>query len=1718
MKEIVIKQLKNIEEVLLCKINKTPIAELNRSFITSQSRSIDDIDTISLTINEKYMSPFSKSYEKNPYYKDVILERFLCIDEEYYVIKEIKEDKIKGIKEIKAYGGEKKLEKINITLSNVGLSLLDEDINNNVYSFNDYLYKLTGWKLGYVDLTVRYMDNGEPKVRIQEDTDTSIYNFITETIAEQFCCIPIFNRKNKTIDLYNDETFGDELKIVLTKDNYLKSLIKTGNSNDIVTRLKLKGNEEKCIVENETPNGKDYIEDYSYFIETKEMSDELIKAIEVFDYLTPDRIAKWKELTKVKTEMSTKLMSLNASENICQAKMKQLNALITEYDSMETETEAYDLDSLQNTLNAELENSIFLDQEISDLEEKLNNVENKIIEINKLCTRETALDVNGDLIFTPKLLDEFKEFIYYDTYSDDSFIEAKEIIKTGKRKLSQKCRPTIEFDIDVDDFTSRLITNDYYKQWNGVLGLGDVISLYDKENNSEEFVYFVGWEKSYNKNESKNKITLTFSNKKTKKDNSKVISDLLKNTKNNKKIIGSNKWLWNNQKYNRVDDNFVDNYDFTFDEPVIIKKYAVTGVKLNTSFLNLNIGDTYLLEATIEPENASNKNIIWASSDPLVATIDNGYVKGLSKGICTIGVMTEDGNKTASTTVNVGGYVGDYVAVKSLSANLPKNVLNINESMYMVSIVTPSNATNKEVMYSSSNTSVVKINNEGLITGVAPGGATITMVSLDNQNVIYSAYITVTNTETVSINYSLKNALVLGGTRIKQLKDYNLLTNCTVEATDNVTPSYFYKNNIIDKYSNSDFSCLVLMTGECNPSGSSLIELKLLVEKLKEKFPSKNIYILQELLLGVGFDNTLSTYKNLNDEISKYNETINIYCKDTTNCICLDCSDTLINNNLLDSEYSIDGFRLNKVGGKILVNNIEKAIYDYGKALEEAKEKEKENATVMYVTATTLSIREGEGDEYDVLDTLSYGSRVRVASKSVKWAKILYGDDFGYVLYQYLSLNDPNQTSSNTMYVIVTSLNVRAGEGTTYSILGTLSYGDSVKVISTNSGWAKIVYKDSESGYAYVYDEYLISENPNDNDYDSDDEICEERKKIVARAEEIYKMKVNGKAWYSNNYRTIHWNHKNKITGGEYAYGAWRPHTHDIGKYGFDCSSLVGVCYEAPGYDFMAGLSCSGGSLCSTARKHKCITWKGKGGVSKAKPGDIVMYANNSVSNVSDSRLTYVSTHHTAIYIGNGYIIEANGYSEGILRRKRPFDNTSFFIRINELTEADKKVVKKPKITTDDNNDDDETIDTIGNTPNKLNNPLWGIDVSYHNGTIDFQKVKNAGVKFVILRCGYASSSNRTSLSKDTKFETYYKDCKSVGLPVGTYFYSRCNSISTAQAEADFILNTIKDKQFEYPVWLDVEDTKNTLAPAGKTTMTNAVVKCMTEIKNAGYRVGIYTGKEQLTSYLKDESPLKDFDYWIASWTNSCVYEGEHYMWQFGGETNKLKDTDIPGVGSDVADQNYVYVDYPSFIKAKGLNGYEKQNYITDEDKTVISKEEGKNCFNESGTKDGHKYIYKFTNARCTCYGGNANNTPGGKSIAGATFACHNMPYGTRIYIPELKGKFGNSSGIWTARDTGGYCFDLDLYLSSTDDGANSKFSKYYNAPIYTTLYVLSWGDGKCSPSFSYMVKVCDKYYNLSSFHSAWKQYMKYGGCTINFTKFNSDDKTFKNNSWYSRL
>lgn len=204
-----------------------------------------------------------------------------------------------------------------------------------------------------------------------------------------------------------------------------------------------------------------------------------------------------------------------------------------------------------------------------------------------------------------------------------------------------------------------------------------------------------------------------------------------------------------------------------------------------------------------------------------------------------------------------------------------------------------------------------------------------------------------------------------------------------------------------------------------------------------------------------------------------------------------------------------------------------------------------------------------------------------------------------------------------------------------------------------------------------------------------------------------------------------------------------------------------------------------------------------------------------------------------------------------------------------------------------------------------------GIDVSKHNGTIDWEAVKASGkVEFAILRAGYG----KLAIQKDVQFERNYSECKRLGIPVGVYWYSYAITPAEATAEALTFLKIIDGKQFEYPVWFDIEERK-----AFNTGMKNcsAMIHAFCgEMEKAGYWCGVYCSTSAIRSYI-DSDTQKRYSMWVAEWGPRCNYTGEIGMWQYSEKGR------IAGISTNV-DLDYSHVDFPSAIKEAGKNGFTK--------------------------------------------------------------------------------------------------------------------------------------------------------------------------------------------------
>jgi len=192
----------------------------------------------------------------------------------------------------------------------------------------------------------------------------------------------------------------------------------------------------------------------------------------------------------------------------------------------------------------------------------------------------------------------------------------------------------------------------------------------------------------------------------------------------------------------------------------------------------------------------------------------------------------------------------------------------------------------------------------------------------------------------------------------------------------------------------------------------------------------------------------------------------------------------------------------------------------------------------------------------------------------------------------------------------------------------------------------------------------------------------------------------------------------------------------------------------------------------------------------------------------------------------------------------------------------------------------------------------FGIDISHHNGDIDFNKVKNY-IDFIILKLGNSGDNKKFWL--DDKFETYYNECKRLNIPVGVYVYSYTNSVENARLAGQEVAKYLQNKSLNLPVYIDMEDKE--IKVEGKDKLTELVIAFNTEIEKGGFWAGVYANRDWFNNYLNKDEIKRRYTTWIATYcAGTNKYEGEYDMWQ------NSSDGHISGITGRV-DTNYMYRD-----------------------------------------------------------------------------------------------------------------------------------------------------------------------------------------------------------------
>lgn len=205
-----------------------------------------------------------------------------------------------------------------------------------------------------------------------------------------------------------------------------------------------------------------------------------------------------------------------------------------------------------------------------------------------------------------------------------------------------------------------------------------------------------------------------------------------------------------------------------------------------------------------------------------------------------------------------------------------------------------------------------------------------------------------------------------------------------------------------------------------------------------------------------------------------------------------------------------------------------------------------------------------------------------------------------------------------------------------------------------------------------------------------------------------------------------------------------------------------------------------------------------------------------------------------------------------------------------------------------------------------------GIDISHHQGDIDFNKLKG-NIDFAMVRTSYGD------FHLDKKYKQNIEGLESIDVPYGLYHFSYATTKEEARSEAKGFLNIIKNYKPLYPVVIDIESSSRTENLKKDTLVDIANIFCK-EVQDAGYYVMIYANLNYFETKL-NSSILNKYDKWLAEWRDKPTFDKPFGMWQYSSKGSK------PGINGNV-DLDVAYKDYPKIIKEAKLNNYKSSNNV----------------------------------------------------------------------------------------------------------------------------------------------------------------------------------------------
>lgn len=530
-------------EIVLCKPNHEMTAVLKEAYEIEYSPQFPTTDELRFTL------PYYLHDGNINKHFDMVKEDYTISlnDEKMFVISEVEESEDDGriTKTVSCYSLEYELNKKMLrgyNLKSRQLYSVTNEYDSDGYQrgvFN-YLTTLTSWGIDEQS----FISSGLlSKYRAFDISKKSIFDFIVNDIQKSFGCLFLFDTKTKTISVTSIEDFGQNRGLYISNKNYIKSLQKKIDVDEIVTRLYCYGNEEISI-NSVNPSGMPYLEDFSYFKNTNYMSQDLIDALDSYKALLD-----YHEANSTFQGYMDELSSIQQSISVKNAELDNLKA---ELDIINDDIDnAIQLGNPLTTLNSQKkakESEILAkESEIEGLYSQMETLKGSVNSFRELVKKENN--------FTTSQLVEIDTFVKEGEWSDSSYETVEDLYEKAKEKMASLSSPKIQIDIDIVDFLQIV---ECQRDW-GKLVLGDIVNI-----ESEKLGIFVEMRLvGYTHNEDDKSLTLKFSSTNSIEDPFIFQADLIKNAVTSSTKVDMSKYKWDKSKDNesKIDELINQNLD-----------------------------------------------------------------------------------------------------------------------------------------------------------------------------------------------------------------------------------------------------------------------------------------------------------------------------------------------------------------------------------------------------------------------------------------------------------------------------------------------------------------------------------------------------------------------------------------------------------------------------------------------------------------------------------------------------------------------------------------------------------------------------------------------------------------------------------------------------------------------------------------------------------------------------------------------------------------------------------------------------------------------------------------------------------------------------------------------------------------------------------------------------------------------------------------------------